>query len=207
MHGSRYRGGGQCRHDASFCNPVQQKYSRTKTGENRAEFRCFSQSFIHSKPPEFEMKAARNTKAVRWLGLVALLIVLCAATSWITVHIVQASEWRSVEYASSHAWLHDELSLTMDESQKIEDLEGPYQEERSALLDVFDERIQELTEILRGSDGVTPEVNHAIHRLHEVHGDLQQLAIAHYFQMLDVLPPEKQDRLRALAVEALSEPE
>ncbi|MDF3129429.1 periplasmic heavy metal sensor [Kiritimatiellaeota bacterium B1221] len=153
------------------------------------------------------MNATRNPKAANWFGLGAILIVLCAATSWLTVRLIQPSEWRPVENASSHEWLHEELSLTEEEAQKIEELEGPYQQERSALLDVFDERIQELSEILRANDGVTPEVDHAIHRLHEVHGDLQQLAIAHYFQMLEVLPPEKQDRLRSLAVEALSEPE
>jgi Spy/CpxP family protein refolding chaperone len=121
--------------------------------------------------------------------------------------LIQPSEWRSVESTASHDWLHDELSLTKEESLKIEELEGPYQEKRSTLLVVFDERIRELSEILRTNDRATPEVDHAIHRIHEVHGNLQQLSIDHYFQMLEVLPPEKQAKLRSLAVEALSEPE
>ncbi|MDA3874371.1 MAG: TolC family protein [Kiritimatiellae bacterium] len=52
-----------------------------------------------------------------------------------------------------------------------------------------------------------PEVEHAIHQLHEVHGELQNLSIVHFYKMISALPPEKQEKLRAMAVEALSQPE
>jgi hypothetical protein len=51
-----------------------------------------------------------------------------------------------------------------------------------------------------------PEVTEAVHALHAVHGRLQDLAIQHYYDMLAKLPPNKQERLRGLAVKALSTP-
>jgi len=36
---------------------------------------------------------------------------------------------------------------------------------------------------------------------------LQELSIQHYYDMLNVLPPEKQAKLRELAIKALSQPE
>jgi Spy/CpxP family protein refolding chaperone len=137
----------------------------------------------------------------------ALIVVLCASTSYLTVQWAQKGVHVQDPTSEPHNWLHKELSLTKEQSLALANLEQPYQEQRALLLVEFRSRINALNELLRTSKEFTPEVGHAIHRLHEVHGDLQQLSIDHYFQMLDVLPPEKQAKLRSLAVEALSEPE
>ena len=109
--------------------------------------------------------------------------------------------------SSGHEWLHQALELTEEEKAAIDSFEGEYHHDRDALIQEFDSRIAELRQILVESDEYVPEVDVAIHRIHEVHGQLQELSIQHYYDMLNVLPPEKQAKLRELAIKALSQPE
>jgi Spy/CpxP family protein refolding chaperone len=124
----------------------------------------------------------------------------------VTLELMPKADWNQHDQADGHLWLHEELGLTAEEAAAIDQFESPYREERSRLNAEFEKRIDRLASLLRESDGVTPEVTHAVHELHSVHGQLQELSIRHYFEMLSVLPPEKQAKLRQLAVEALSTP-
>jgi Spy/CpxP family protein refolding chaperone len=109
--------------------------------------------------------------------------------------------------AHGHHWLHEALELTEQEEAAIDAFEGDYRSERERLVKEFNSRVGDLRQILVSNDQYVPEVDAAIHRLHEVHGELQELSIQHYYDMLNVLPPEKKDKLRQLAVKALSQPE
>jgi Spy/CpxP family protein refolding chaperone len=104
-------------------------------------------------------------------------------------------------------WLHHELNLSDEEQQAIDAFETGYQTQRKILLQTFNQRIENLAQILVSSNELNLEVKYAIHQLHEVHGELQELSITHYYQMISVLSPEKQEKLQSMAVEALSEPE
>lgn len=86
-------------------------------------------------------------------------------------------------------------------------MEPAYREERAKLQGDFQERILTLRDLIVGSDELTPEVRHAIHELHIVHGRLQELSINHYYEMMNALPADKQKRLKEIAVQALSTPE
>jgi len=136
-----------------------------------------------------------------------LLVAVCAVVSFMTASwVMRGKEWRH-DQSHGHVWLHKELGLTESEAERIDAFEADYREQRQQLLADFKGRIKHLADILRTNDSFSDEVTHAVHQLHEVHGKLQNLAIEHYYEMLSVLPAEKQARLRELAVEALSEPE
>ncbi|KAF0094918.1 MAG: hypothetical protein E1N59_1346 [Puniceicoccaceae bacterium 5H] len=162
-----------------------------------------------SHPP----KAQRPS---RWRigGFLLLLVLACVGIGYLTADLaslamhqmMERPQWKH-DQPHGHRWLHDELGLTDEEAARIDVFEADYRQRRRELETEFDQRMAELAELIRANDSYTPEVTHAVHALHAVHGELQQLAIEHYYQMLSVLPPEKQQRLRDLAVEALSQPE
>ena len=150
------------------------------------------------------MKTGEKIKSA---SFALLLILSCVLLSLLTLQWTKAATTSTHSSHPGHDWLHEELSLTDEEKGAIQSFEGAYTQERTPLLEEFNQRIDHLAELLTTTDELSPEVEHAIHELHLVHGQLQQLSIVHYYQMISVLPPEKQEKLRSLAVEALSEPE
>ena len=147
----------------------------------------------------------------RILSLAAIafvLILVCVGSSLFFAKYLtdRSSGWRK-DMSGWHQWLHQVLKLTKDEQAAIDSFEGEYHHDRDGLEQEFDSRIADLRQILVESDEYVLEVDVAIHRIHEVHGQLQELSIKHYYDMLNVLPPEKQAMLRELAVKALSQPE
>lgn len=149
-----------------------------------------------------------NRHPIRLLLFFLLLAAACVGVTLLCVRLVvpTAPEWRHDE-PNGHAWLHHELGLNAEEAAALDALLPAYQARREALETQFDERVAALAEILNHSETNSPEATAAVHALHAVHSQLQLLAIDHYFEMYAVLPPDKQARLRALAVEALSVPQ
>jgi Spy/CpxP family protein refolding chaperone len=151
---------------------------------------------------------SRGRQILFLTGLFGLLLVICVGVSLLTTRwIVHGKDNWEHDQPHGHQWLHEELRLTEAEETAIDAFEGGYRRERGELLETFNERIADLREILVTQDAYSDDVDLAIHRIHEVHGQLQELSIAHYYDMLSVLPPEKQEKLRQLAVKALSQPE
>lgn len=150
------------------------------------------------------MKIGEKVKSA---SFVALLVLSCVLISLLTIQWTKATTLSAHPSHPGHEWLHEELNLTVQEKDAVQSFEKEYIQERALLLHKFNQRIEHLAELLTIKDELTPEVEHAIHELHLVHGQLQQLSIVHYYQMISVLPPEKQETLRSLAVEALSQPE
>ena len=116
-------------------------------------------------------------------------------------------DWSQHDSAHGHVWLHQELNLTDNEAVAIDAFEPQYWEQKAALEAKFQEKIEALRVQLMTSDRFSPEVEHTIHDLHQVHGQLQELSIRHYYQIMSVLPPEKRARLKELASQALSIPQ
>ncbi len=137
----------------------------------------------------------------------SLLILLTVGVTMLSVHLMSPRDWHSHDQPHGHRWLHKELGLTEAEAAAIDQFEAPYRTERARLQAEFDQRVQAIADLLETRDAFGPDVVHAIHDLHIVHGELQELSIRHYFDMLSVLPPEKQDELRKIAVAALSTPQ
>lgn len=142
------------------------------------------------------------------LAFALVMIALCVGASIVTAKwfAPSKSDWEQ-DMTHGHDWLHEALNLTEREKASIDAFEGEYRNQRDLLHKEFNSRILELREILVANDRYVPEVNAAIHRIHETHGKLQELSIQHYYDMLNVLPDDKQEKLRQLAVKALSQPE
>lgn len=150
----------------------------------------------------------KKNKAGLLLGIFAGLIILCVVISAITSKLILAEkDWSQHDSVHGHQWLHKALNLTDEEATAIDAFEPKYREQKAVLEAEFQEKIEALREQLITSDQFSPEVEHAIHELHLVHGQLQELSIRHYYQMMSVLPPEKQARLKELASQALSVPQ
>ena len=136
----------------------------------------------------------------------SILALSCVLVAFVSVRLIAPERWAQDEI-HGHQWLHNQLDLTSQEAESIDVFEGPYQAERQRLLQEFDNRIQELAQQLESESSFSSEVDQALERVHDAHGELQRLSIEHYFDMLQTLPEDKQRKLRALAVEALSTPE
>lgn len=147
------------------------------------------------------------SQPLRSLAYLFILLTVCVATSLMTIHWASSPSIPEPESYQNHKWLHKELSLTPTESKQLDAFETQYRQEREGVLKEFNRRTTALAELLVHTDHLSSEVEHAIHDLHGVHGQLQELSIRHYYQMLSVLPEDKQAQLRTIAVEALSIPE
>lgn len=154
---------------------------------------------------ENKVRAKRIGTLAIWA---ALLVVVCVGVSYFVTGLMMRNEqsWEHDE-EHGHHWLHQELALTPSEVAAVDAFEPDYRRDRAKLLEDFNTQIAKLRGFLVEKDDFSPEVNAAIHELHVVHGSLQELSIRHYYDMMSVLPPEKKEKLRKLAVEALSEPE
>lgn len=139
--------------------------------------------------------------ALFFLGMAAV----CVLVTLLSLRLFEPTRWAHDE-PEGHAWLHEQLDLNAEEMARIDALEPAYRAERRRLQAELDARIQGIAGQLQQHDSLAPEVTAAIHELHAVHSQLQELAIQHYFDMLGALPPDKQRKLRALAAEALSAP-
>lgn len=149
----------------------------------------------------------QGTGWVRIIMFLVLLLFVCAGVSLLTGRLILKEDFRQHDQSHGHDWLHHELDLTAEERTMIDAFEPDYRQERQELLSQYNVKVARLANFLEVEQSPTPEISAAIHDLHGVHGQLQSLSIEHFFDMLSVLPPEKQERLRHLAVEALSMPE
>ena len=149
----------------------------------------------------------QGTGWVRIVLFLILLLLVCAGVSLLTGRLMMKEDFRQHDESHGHSWLHHELDLTAEERAMIDAFEPGYRQERQELLSQYNGKVAQLANLLQAAESHTPEIPAAIHDLHGVHGQLQSLSIEHFFDMLSVLPPEKQERLRHLAVEALSMPE
>jgi len=151
-----------------------------------------------------------NKKRKIWVltGLIVGLILVCTLVSSITLHLlIDPAEVLEYTEEDGHQWLHQELDLTPEEIKAIDSFEPEYQQERAALQDQFQAKIEELRQVIIRSDTFSEEVKATIHELHIIHGQLQELSIQHYYQMMHILPADKQARLQAIAAKALSVPQ
>jgi Spy/CpxP family protein refolding chaperone len=150
----------------------------------------------------------KKNKIRTLVGLVAGLILVCVLVSAVTSNLLTRKvDWSKHDEDDGHQWLHHELNLTPKETAAIDAFEPEYRQERAALQGQFQSKIEELRQEIISSDQFSDEAKETIHELHIIHGQLQELSIRHYYQMMQVLPPEKQERLRDIAAKALSVPQ
>ncbi|WP_269541656.1 Spy/CpxP family protein refolding chaperone [Cerasicoccus fimbriatus] len=150
----------------------------------------------------------KKNKTVIIFGLIAGLVFLCVLVSSLTSNLLtHQTDWTKQYERDGHQWLHHELNLTPEELAAINTFEPDYRNERAKLQHQFQSKIEQLRQEIVSSDEFSNEARVIIHELHIIHGQLQELSIQHYYQMMSVLPPEKQSRLRDIAAKALSVPQ
>lgn len=150
----------------------------------------------------------KGSRVLIFAGLIGAMILICVLVSFATTRLISnKSDWSQHNSEHGYQWLHRELELSENESAAIDALEPAYHKERAELQRDFQQRILTLRDLIVNSQNLTPEVSRAIHDLHIVHGQLQELSIKHYYKMMNALPEDKQERLKEVAVQALSIPE
>lgn len=150
----------------------------------------------------------KGSRVLIFTGLIGGVIIICVLVSFVTTRlIVDSSDWREQDAEHGYPWLHRKLDLSDAEAAAMDALEPEYRKERAELEKNFQRRILTLRDLIVNSQELTPEVRHAIHELHIVHGQLQELSIKHYYKMMNALPEDKQTRLKEIAAQALSIPE
>jgi hypothetical protein len=148
-----------------------------------------------------------NSSKCKLATFLLLVVLLCSAVSYMVVRwTAPTANWQH-DQAHGHEWLRDEIGLNDEEFAAINHFEAGYQQQRADLLLDFKAEMNDLQALLLNKDEFSAELQHAIHDLHAVHGELQELSIRHYFDMLGALPADKREHLRQIAAKALSQPE
>jgi hypothetical protein len=149
---------------------------------------------------------AKNRIRLTLLAYALFLVIGCAVVSygvgrWFACHSVGA-----ISHGNPTS-LVNALDLNSDEQSRLAEYDKAYKAERAVLLAEFNQRIAHISELLCEQDSYSDEVSKAVNELHHVHGQLQKLSIEHYYDILQVLPPDKREKLRDIAVTSLSQPE
>jgi hypothetical protein len=145
--------------------------------------------------------------AYRVAGFPLLILGLCLVTSLATTWWLAQAAARHDAGVEPHVWLGEELGLTADEIEGLAQFEAGYRAQKAQVQHEFELRMQSLADAIIRNHELTDDVLHAVHALHETHGELQVLSIEHYYIILAAIPESKRQRLRELAVHALSKPQ
>lgn len=137
-------------------------------------------------------------------GSLLAIIGVCAIASTMTALWVMKRH-DSLE-KRDHDWLHVELGLEEGEIPELESLEKSYGAETNILIGEMQVLKAALSNQLLTKSEEDEELVATVREIHLTHGQLQELSIRHYFDMLSILPEAKRRRLRELAVESLSNP-
>lgn len=117
---------------------------------------------------------------------VVLAVIAAGAGAW------AGARWtveRQASAGSLHAMVHDGLSLTSAQDQRLDAIERRFASRRAALEADLRAANAELAAAIRSSQGDSPQVQAAIDHLHQAMGALQKETVRHVFEMRAVLTP------------------
>lgn len=137
-------------------------------------------------------------KAVLFLVVVA---AVAAAACLLTGHWLRGRE----QHVDLHAWVHDQLGLTDEQEEQIEQTEAQFQARRRELLQQIKNANAELARAMLESRDRSPKVAEAVEKIHHAQSELQKATIDHVFEMKPALRPDQYDKLLKLTAEALTE--
>lgn len=140
----------------------------------------------------------------RFVGLFALVAVMAIVSCLAVFHWLIRPQLHEAPVYSSFVEL---LDLNSEQQIRIEEIENYFDAERSLILGRFEQTTRNLAQLLMSEDEYSQQVEDAIAEVHHIHGELQALSVRRYFAILETLPVDKQQRLRKIAADALSQPE
>ena len=121
-----------------------------------------------------------------------VLAVLLAALAG-CLGAIAADRWANHEAGSGlHDFVHDELTLTTDQEQRLDALEARFAVERARLEGSARAANARLAQAMENEHEYGPEVSAAIDEVHARMGDLQKATVRHVFDMREILDPDQQ---------------
>ena len=103
-----------------------------------------------------------------------------------------------------HQFVHDELSLTADQEQRLDALEARFAVEQARLEASARAANAQLAQAMETEHEYGPEVSAAIDEVHARMGDLQKATVRHVFDMREILEPEQQRQFDRKVSDALT---
>ena len=133
-----------------------------------------------------------------------VLAVLLAALAG-CLGAIAADRWANHEAgAGLHDFVHDELTLTADQEQRLDALEARFAVERARLEGSARAANARLAQAMENEHEYGPEVSAAIDEVHARMGDLQKATVRHVFDMREILEPEQQRQFDRKVSDALT---
>ena len=133
-----------------------------------------------------------------------VLAVLLAALAG-CLGAIAAERWANHEAGSGlHDFVHDELTLTTDQEQRLDALEARFAVERARLEGSARAANARLAQAMENEHEYGPEVSAAIDEVHARMGDLQKATVRHVFDMREILEPEQQRQFDRKVSDALT---
>lgn len=121
-----------------------------------------------------------------------VLAVLLAALAG-CLGALAADRWSNNDTEGSlHQFVHDELSLTADQEQRLDALEARFAVEQARLEASARAANAQLAQAMETEHEYGPEVSAAIDEVHARMGDLQKATVRHVFDMREILDPDQQ---------------
>ena len=118
---------------------------------------------------------------------------------------IAADRWANHEAGSGlHDFVHDELTLTTDQEQRLDALEARFAVERARLEGSARAANARLAQAMENEHEYGPEVSAAIDEVHARMGDLQKATVRHVFDMREILEPEQQRQFDRKVSDALT---
>ena len=121
-----------------------------------------------------------------------VLAVLLAALAG-CLGALAADRWSNDDAEDSlHQFVHDELSLTADQEQRLDALEARFAVEQARLEASARAANAQLAQAMETEHEYGPEVSAAIDEVHARMGELQKATVRHVFDMREILDPDQQ---------------
>ena len=104
---------------------------------------------------------------------------------------------------TSHEWLHKELSLTDEQTKKLEQVEMTHHQREASLSEAVKTANKSLAQAIKKDGKYSENVKKAVSAIHIAMGELQEATLQHLFEMQTVLDVQQARKLNELAANAL----
>jgi hypothetical protein len=122
--------------------------------------------------------------------------LLLGAAAFACVYFTGTMQERSVSQKPEPAlaWLQREFELSDSDFQKLVELHDAYRPRCAEMCRRIDQKNQELAQLLKSTDSVTPEIRKVLSEAAELRAECQANMLAHFYAVAKSMPPEQGQR-------------